>query len=181
MKEIVFFWGGWQPLFRIVVVGTLTYLGIILILRISGKRTLASMNAFDFIVTVAMGSAFGRVLTAGSVSVAEALTAFLLLVILQYTITWIEIRSKFFHNFVTSQPSLLYFNGNFIEKNMRRERINRDNLLGAVRKKKFGDLNEVEAIIMETDGSISIIRKNKNTDKLTYRQVLNKNLSDLES
>ncbi len=176
MNDIVFFWGGWEPVFRIVVVGTLTYLGIILILRISGKRTLASMNAFDFIITVAMGSAFGRILTARSVSVAEALTAFLLLVALQYAIAWIEIRSKFFHKLITSQPALLYYNGTYIEKNLRRERINKNDLLGAVRKKKFGDLNEVEAIIMETDGSISVIRKNKDTDRLTYRQVLERNL-----
>ncbi len=176
MNDIVFFWGGWEPVFRIIVVGTLTYIGIILILRVSGKRTLASMNAFDFIITVAMGSAFGRILTASKVSVAEALTAFLLLVILQYAIAWLEIRSKFFHKLITSQPALLYYNGAFIEKNMRRERINKDDLMGAVRKKKFGDLIKVEAIIMETDGSISIIRKNKDTDQLTYRQVLEKNL-----
>lgn len=176
MNDIVFFWGGWEPVYRIVIVGTLTYFGIILILRVSGKRTLASMNAFDFIITVAMGSAFGRILTASKVSVAEALTAFLLLVILQYTIAWIETRSKIFHKLITSQPALLYYNGAFIEKNMRRERINRDDLMGAVRKKKFGDLSKVEAIVMETDGSISIIRKNKDTDRLTYRQVLDKNL-----
>ncbi len=176
MDDIIFFWGGWEPIFRIIVVGTITYLGIILILRVSGKRTLASMNAFDFIITVAMGSAFGRILTASKVSVAEALTAFLLLVILQYAIAWLEIRSKFFHKLITSQPALLYYNGNYIEKNMRRERINRDDLMGAVRKKKFGDLSKVEAIIMETEGSISIIRKNKDIDQLTYRQVLDRNL-----
>lgn len=172
MNDVVFFWGGWQPIFRILVVGTLTYFGIILILRVSGKRTLASMNAFDFIVTVAMGSAFGRALTATKVSVAEALTAFLLVVVLQYAIAWLEIRSKFFHKLITSQPALLYYNGAFLEKNMRRERISKNDLLGAVRKKKFGDLNEVEVIIMETDGSISVIRKNADTDRLTYRQMV---------
>ena len=176
MNDVVFFWGGWQPIYRILVVGALTYLGIILILRVSGKRTLASMNAFDFIITVAMGSAFGRILTARSVSVAEALTAFMLLVLLQYMIAWLEIRSKLFHKLITSQPALLYYNGAFIAKNMRKERINKNDLLGAVRKKKFNDLNEVEAIIMETDGSISVIRKSKDTKQPTYSMVLDKNI-----
>ena len=175
MNDIQFFWGGWEPVYRILVVGTLTYLGIILILRVSGKRTLASMNAFDFIITVAMGSAFGRILTATEVSVAEALAAFLLLVLLQYGIAWLEIRSKAFHRLITSQPALLYYNGAYVEKNMRRERINKNDLMGAVRKKKFGDLDEVEAIIMETDGTISVIRKNNKTNRLTYKGVLEKN------
>jgi uncharacterized membrane protein YcaP (DUF421 family) len=176
MNDIIFFWGGWQPILRIITVGTLTYFGIILILRVSGKRTLASMNAFDFIITITMGSAFGRILTAKSVSLAESLTAFLLLVVLQYLIAHLEVRSKFFHRLITSQPALLYYNGVFIEKNIRRERIHRNDLLGAVRKKKFGDLNDVEAIIMETDGSFSIIGKSKNQEQKTYSQVLDKNL-----
>jgi uncharacterized membrane protein YcaP (DUF421 family) len=176
MNDIIFFWGGWEPILRIVTVGTLTYFGIILILRVSGKRTLASMNAFDFIITITMGSAFGRILTAKSVSLAESLTAFLLLVCLQYLIAYLEVKSKFFHRLITSQPALLYYNGAFIEKNLRRERIRRNDLLGAVRKKKFADLNEVEAIIMETDGSFSIIRKSTNPEQKTYSQVLEKNL-----
>ncbi len=176
MNDIIFFWGGWEPILRIVTVGTLTYFGIILILRVSGKRTLASMNAFDFIITITMGSVFGRILTAKSVSLAESLTAFLLLVILQYLIAYLEVKSKFFHRLITSQPALLYYNGAFIEKNMRKARIQRNDLLGAVRKKKFASLNEVEAIIMETDGSFSIIRKSTNREQKTYSQVLEKNL-----
>ena len=87
MDKVVFFWNGWEPLLRIVVVGTLTYISIIFILRVSGKRTLASMNAFDFVVTVALGSAFGRILTAKQVSIAEAITTFLLLACLQFIVS----------------------------------------------------------------------------------------------
>lgn len=176
MDNISFFWGGWEPILRIIIVGTLTYFGIILILRVSGKRTLASMNAFDFIITITMGSAFGRILTARTISVAESLTAFLLLVLLQYLIAYLEIRSKFFHRLITSQPALLYYNGTFIEKNMRRERIRRNDLLGAVRKKKYAGLTDVEAIIMEPDGSFSIIGKSNHAGEKTYSQVLDRNL-----
>jgi len=176
MNDVIFLWGGWLPVVRIIVVGTLTYLGIILILRVSGKRTLASMNAFDFIITVAMGSAFGRILTARTVSVAEALVAFLLLICLQFIITYIETRSKGFHRLMTSQPALLYYKGNFIEKNLQRERLRKNDLLGAVRKNNFGDLSDVEAIVLETDGTFSIIRKKENSGRLTYGELLERNL-----
>jgi uncharacterized membrane protein YcaP (DUF421 family) len=75
-----------EPILRILVVGSIIYLGIIFLLRVSGKRTLASMNAFDFIVTVAMGSAYGRILTAKQVSVAEVIVTFVLLVSLQHIV-----------------------------------------------------------------------------------------------
>jgi uncharacterized membrane protein YcaP (DUF421 family) len=46
----------WFGLLRVLVVGTLAYAGLVVFVRISGKRTLSKMNAFDFVVTVAMGS-----------------------------------------------------------------------------------------------------------------------------
>lgn len=67
-----FFFNGWQPIVRIVVVGTLGYVTLILLLRVSGKRTLAQLNSFDFIITVALGASFGRILTARTVALAEA-------------------------------------------------------------------------------------------------------------
>lgn len=134
-------------------------MGIIVLLRMSGKRTLASMNAFDFIITITMGSAFGRILTAKTVSVAESLTTFLLLVSLQYIFSFIEVRSSFFSKLITSQPTLLFHGGNLLEKNMRKERVRKDDLLGAVRKKGLSGLDKVETIILETDGSFSVIKK----------------------
>lgn len=174
MDKVVIFWNGWEPIVRIVIVGTLTYIGIIAILRVSGKRTLATMNAFDFIITIAMGSAFGRILTARKVSVVEAITTFLLLVLLQYILTYIEVRSKTFHRLVTSQPTLLYYNGAFLEKNLRKERIRQKDLLSVVRKKKFSSLKEIEAVILETDGTFSVIRKTDTGKDSSYQALLEK-------
>ncbi|WP_017730761.1 DUF421 domain-containing protein [Nafulsella turpanensis] len=175
MDKIVIFWSGWEPIVRIVVVGTLTYIGIIILLRVSGKRTLASMNAFDFVITIAMGSAFGRILTAKKVSIAESLTTFLLLVALQYILSYIEVRSSSFSKLITSSPTLLFYNGSFLKKNMLKERIRKKDLIGAVRKKKFSSLNEVEAIILETDGSFSVIRKSGTGANSSYQNLLDKN------
>jgi uncharacterized membrane protein YcaP (DUF421 family) len=159
--NVVFFWSGWEPIVRIGVVGTLTYVAIVLILRVSGKRTLARMNAFDFIITVTMGSAFGRILTARSVSVSEAIATFLLLVSLQYLFSFLETRSALFSRLVTSQPTLLFHRGKVLEKNLEKERLRPEDLLGAVRKQGAGSLEEVESVILETDGSLSVIKKSR--------------------
>jgi uncharacterized membrane protein YcaP (DUF421 family) len=47
-------------LLRVVIFGTLAYLSLVLLLRVSGKRTLSKMNAFDLVVTVAIGSTWRR-------------------------------------------------------------------------------------------------------------------------
>jgi uncharacterized membrane protein YcaP (DUF421 family) len=120
MSQVNFFWNGWEPIGRILIVGTLAYISIIIILRATGKRTLVSMNASDFIVTVAIGAAFGRILTARQVSIAEAATAFLLLAVLQYIVSWIEIRWSAFANLINSQPTLLFYEGRFLEKTMQK-------------------------------------------------------------
>lgn len=171
MDKIVFFWSGVEPILRILVVGSITYFGIIFLLRASGKRSLASMNAFDFIVTVAMGSAFGRILTAKQVSLVEAIVTFALLLSLQYLISFLEVRSKAFSNLITAQPTLLYYQGSFLEKNMRKERIAKDDLLGTVRQNRISTLDEVEAIMLEANGSVSVLKKGSGHGFSAYEQL----------
>lgn len=157
MTDINFYFSGWEPLVRIVLVGIGMYAALVLFLRVSRSRTLSSMNAFDFIVTVAIGSAFGRALTAKTVALSEALVAFGLLVTLQYVVTWVQVRWPFFGRVITNPPALLYFRGEFVDEEMRRQRIAKSELQSAVRKKQFGSLEEVEAVVLESSGEFSVI------------------------
>jgi uncharacterized membrane protein YcaP (DUF421 family) len=77
-------------LLRVVIVGTLAYLS--LVLSVSGKRTLSKMNAFDLVVTVAIGSTLAMVLLSKDVTLADGVVAFTLLIGLQYVITWLSVR-----------------------------------------------------------------------------------------
>jgi len=157
MTDVTFYFSGWDPVVRIVVVGTVMYVALVFLLRISRSRTLSNMNAFDFIVTVAIGSAFGRALTAKDVALAEAVVAFGLLVSLQYAITWIQVRWPFFRRVVTNPPALLYFRGEFVDRELRRQRVAKSEIRSAVRKNKLGSLGEVDAVVLESSGDFSVI------------------------
>lgn len=159
MDNVVFFYGGIEPLIRIVVIGSLAYFSLIVLLRISGKRTLAQLNAFDFVITIAIGSTLGRLITAKGVSLAESVTAFFTLIFLQYLVSWLTVRSSVFDNLVTANPSLLYFQGQFLRKAMKEQRVTQAQLLAVVRENKIGSLGHVEAIVMESAGTIAIIKK----------------------
>ena len=157
MTDVTFYFSGWEPLVRILVVGTAIYVALVVMLRVSGSRTLSNMNAFDFIVTVAIGSAFGRALTAKDVALAEAVVAFGLLVSFQYAITWIQVRWPLFRRVVTNPPTLLYFRGEFVDAELRRQRVAKSEIRSAVRKNKLGSLDEVEAVVLESSGDFSVI------------------------
>ena len=171
MSDVSFFFGGWTPILRILIVGTLAYLGLILLLRTSGKRTLAQLNAFDFIVTVALGAALGRILTARSVALLEALTAFTLLILLQYVVTWVKGRSDRFTRIVTAQPTLLCYHGRILHAALDAQRISEAELRTAIREQGAGSLDQVAAVILESDGRFSVIRNPNAGDESALESV----------
>ena len=74
------FFHNWEEIVRILVVGPLAYAALILMLRVSGKRTLSKMNAFDLVVSVALGSLLATILLSKDVSLAEGIAAFSMLI-----------------------------------------------------------------------------------------------------
>lgn len=152
------FFDGWFGLLRVAVVGTLAYAALVLLLRGFGKRTLSKLNAFDLVVTVALGSTLATVLLTESVALAEGLTAFVLLLVLQYAVAWLSVRSARFGRLVKAEPTLLLHRGRFLEGAMRAERVTRGEILSAMRASGAADPGEVAAIVLETDGSLSVLR-----------------------
>ena len=78
----------WSNLLRTLIIGVPAYIALVFSLRISGKRTLSKMNAFDLVVTVALGSTLATVLLSKDVTLAQGVLAFGLLIGLQFAVTW---------------------------------------------------------------------------------------------
>lgn len=144
---------------RISLVSLLYFISLIIILRISGKRTLSKMNAFDFVVNIALGSIFATIILDSSISLMSGLTAIVSLIFYQYIITFLSVRFKKFKNITKSKPSLLYYNGQFFDDSLKKERIALDELKQAVRNSGFASIEDITAIVLETDGTLSVIEK----------------------
>lgn len=149
----------WDAIGRIVLLGASAYAALIILLRASGKRTLAKMSAFDLVVTVALGSTLATILLSRDVALAEGVAAFLTLVVLQFIIASLAARSRFAERLAKSAPRLLLLDGRIDEEALRRERVTRADLLFAVRSKGFGDIADIAAIVLEADGSLSVIAR----------------------
>ncbi|KPF53529.1 YetF domain-containing protein [Rhizobium sp. AAP116] len=150
---------GWTGMARTIFVGTLAYITLVLFLRISGKRTLAKLNAFDLVVTVALGSTLSAVLLQESIALAEGATALGLLIFLQYIVTFASVRSKSVAKAIRSEPTLLVRNGSYCHDAMMRQRITEDEIMSAARSNGRESLDEVAAVVLESDGTLSIIGK----------------------
>ncbi len=150
---------GWESLLRTLVVGTLAYVALIAFLRVSGKRTLSKMNAFDFVVTVALGSTLATVLLTKDVALADGALAFALLIGLQFAVTWSSVRARWVRQLVTGEPFMLLYRGSMLPAALRRARVTEDEVRAAVRSEGLASMNEVEAVVLETDGSFSVVRR----------------------
>lgn len=148
-----------DELLRIVVAGVCVYIGLIFLLRISGKRTLSKWNSFDFVVTVAFGSTFATALLTKGISVIEAALAFSVLIGLQYMVTWLSVRFNFFHRLVKSKPSIIFSHGRFLEREMKKKRVTKSEIIAAIRANGYGSFKDIDAVVLETDGSFSVIKE----------------------
>ena len=88
------FFNGWNGLLRTLVIGVFAYAALVGLLRLSGKRTLSKMNAFDLVVTVALGSTLATVLLSKDVALLEGVLAFAVLIGLQFLVTWSSVRAR---------------------------------------------------------------------------------------
>ena len=164
MDDVVFFWDGWLPLLRIVVVGSLGFVWLVLLLRTTGPRNMAKMTPFDFVITVTLGSAFGRVLTAQEVAVADAVVAFALLVTLQWLFAYLRSRSRRFATLVDVGPTLLFYQGGALEGALRRHRLTESDLHSAAREHGLGSLSDAEAVVLQSDGTFAVITREQMGD-----------------
>jgi uncharacterized membrane protein YcaP (DUF421 family) len=157
MLQNIFF-QGWEPLLRTAVGTSATYVALVILLRVAGQRTLAKWYAFDLIVTVALGSTFANGVLSKDVSVSQSLVGFVMLVGLQFAIAWLVVRWSPMRAIVNPRPTLVLHQGKFMHSAMRSQRVSEADIRAAVRRQGLPSLDEVGAVVLEADGSFSVIQ-----------------------
>lgn len=158
----------------VVILASVTYAALILSLRRSGKRTLGQLNAFDFIVTVALGSTLATILLSSDVAYLEGLSALGLLVGLQFAVAWVSAHVPGARSALTARPVALLVSGELQYAEMRKNRLNESEVLQAIRGAGTGDLSDVAAAVLETNGTISVIPQSKLGNGSALKGVQNK-------
>lgn len=150
---------------RILLVGMSVYAVLVLLLRLSGKRTLSKLNAFDFVITIALGSTLATTLTDSRTSLVDGVVALWLLVVLQYVVAAASARLPWLRSAVSARPTLVLVDGEPRPEVMRRQRVSMEDLRQVVRGTGSGDLANVAAVVLESDGTLSVISRSQAGDR----------------
>ena len=153
------YFDSWQETVRVALLGTLAYAALVLLLRMSGKRTLSKWNAFDFVVTIALGSTLATVLSSKQVSLLEGVEALALLILLQFVVSWLSVKVPWVRRLVKADPTCLYCKGRYVSDTLKRERVTEAEVRAAVRSAGIASMEDVEVVVLETDGSVSVLRR----------------------
>jgi len=156
-----------DDIIRIVSSAVIVYVLIIVYIRILGKRSTSELNNFDWIVTVSVGSIVASTIILKDISVTEGAIGIFILMILQFIITKFMYQSESFREVVKSTPQLLLFEGDFLEENMKKERILKPEVYAAIRQSGLKSVKQIYAIVLETNSKISVI-PNENSEKIGF-------------
>ena len=140
----------------VLLASVATYCLVIFLVRVTGKRTVSHMNSFDWVFNFAIGSLAASAILSPD-KIVSAFTGMIAIVGLQYILTLVTSHSSTVSDWVKESPRVLMLNGEFYRKNMRKERVNEAEMLAAVRTSGHDTLQEITAIIMESDGELSVI------------------------
>lgn len=154
-----FLFDNWKDLLWIFLMSILIYPSLLAILRAFGKRTLTNVNMFDMIITVAYGNALSSIIITKDISFADGFLVLFMMTVLQAILSKLQMHSDFLTKLVKERPVFLYYQGNFNDQAVKRQRLQEEDLLAAIRKQGIRSFEQVEAITLEGDGTVAIMEK----------------------
>lgn len=148
------FWG-------ILIRGVAAYSFLLVLSRFLGRQIIAQMTFFEYIVGITVGSLAADMTMAGSDSVWDAALALLIWLTLPIGIGLLSLKSHPARKIVEGEPALVVINGKVNKQALRRQRFNMDDLLSKLRVQGAFNLSDVEFAVLETDGSVSVLKKSQ--------------------
>ena len=127
--------------------------------RVIGKRELSSLQPFDLILLIVLGDALQQGLTQDDYSITGAFLVVGTIAVLQVFISWVSYRFPRSRPVLDGEPVIVLQDGVVIERNLRRERLTVEEIAEEARQHEIAHLSEVRFAILETNGTISFIKK----------------------
>ena len=146
------------PWWEFVLRAAVVYLFLLVLVRLSGKRTIGQFTPFDLIVVVLLSESVSNALGGGDDSVSGGLISASTLIVLNLGLAWLTSRSKSAEQAVEGSAVLLGRDGKVFDTVLERERVSRDDFDEALREHDC-TLQDMGRAFLETDGQISILKR----------------------
>ncbi|WP_046758969.1 DUF421 domain-containing protein [Kordia jejudonensis] len=145
-----------DPLTETLLGSILIFIVVIIFTRIIGLRSFAKFTAYDFAFTVAIGSIISSTLTS-STSIAHGSVAIGSLLVLTYIFSTLQKKFPALSSTISNKPLLLMKGSEILEDNLTSARIEKSQLMAKLREANVSKLNQVQAVILESTGDISVL------------------------
>ncbi|KGM54208.1 membrane protein [Lysobacter daejeonensis GH1-9] len=145
----------WQFVLRAVVV----YAVLLVLIRLSGKRTMGQFTPFDMLLIVLLGNAVQNALLGKDTSLAGGVLLATTLIALNWVLGFVTARSRRAERMIEGEPVVLARNGTLYERALKRELVSRADFHEAMREQGCTDIAEVKLALLETNGQINIMAK----------------------
>lgn len=134
------------------------YLFLLLIFRISGKRSLAQITSFDFVLLLVIGEASQQALIGKDYSIVTAMLAIATLMAVDIALSLIKDRAPKIERWLDDVPVIIVAHGKLLHERMQQERVDLDDVLAAARSLHgLQRLDQIQYAVLERNGRISII------------------------
>ena len=147
------------PWWHFVLRACAIYLLVMVLVRVSGKRAVGQFTPFDLVLLILIGNAVQNGINGGDNSLTGAAIMATTLIALNYGVAFVTSRNRMVEKFVEGVPVVLARNGKLFDHVLRRELVSREDFREALRMNGVEDVSEVELALLETNGSISVVKK----------------------
>ena len=149
------------PWWHFVLRAVAIYALVMVLVRVSGKRAVGQFTPFDLILLILIGNAVQNGINGGDNSLTGAAIMATTLIALNYGVAFVISRSARAERIVEGAPVVIARNGRLFEKVLRRELISGDAFNEVLRMNNIEDVGEVELALLETNGNISVVPKQR--------------------
>lgn len=146
-------------------------ISLLIVIRLLGKKTLSEITPFDLIYTLVLGGILEEALYDDKIYVGHFLFAVILWGIMIYLIETVVQKNDKASNWLKGKPSVLVFEGNIMLDEINKNHIEMEQLRSMLRKQNCFSLKSAKHVILEIDGSISIMEQTEESNELSYLLV----------
>ena|SRR5437763_16795952 len=143
----------------LVIRASVIFFFVYLVTRVVGKRELAALEPFDLILLIVIGDLVQQGVTQSDYSVTGSITVISVIALLSVVVGYANFRFRALRSALEGDPVVLVEDGRVIDRNMRRERITREELEAEGRQQQVLRVEEMRWAVLETNGRISVIPK----------------------
>jgi uncharacterized membrane protein YcaP (DUF421 family) len=142
----------------IVIRAFFAFFFVFLLTRVVGRRELSSMEPFDLILLITIGDLVQQGVTQNDFSVTGMMLAVGTIALLTVLVSYLSWKFRSLRPVFEGEPLILVENGSYVDGNLARNRITREEVAGAARLQSIASIDDVRWAVLETNGQISFIK-----------------------